>query len=111
MSGVIANEKQLKDMLTVILETIDVFEERRSKGLLELDFVAEKMEHLQKTHPQEYLSYDLANIGLTYVIPLMKVYLASSWRPVDVKRSDDDCRVSFQRWRTLLEFQSKPSDR
>ena len=107
MSAVVAKEVTQIGMLTAVLQALEELETRRISNILDLDFLLKKFSSIEEKYPEEYESCDLANISLTYLIPLMKSRLAQFWRPFDAKQTDDDCRAAFQRWRPILEFRSQ----
>lgn len=104
MDDGVLKEKKSIDMLTSMLKVLEQLDQKQEGNILSLDFLWEEIATLEQRHPQEYVSYDLANVTLTYLIPLMKSRLSTFWRPFDSKSTDEACRLNFQRWRPVLEF-------
>lgn len=100
----ISKESGSITMLTSMLDILEHLENQFEENSLDLDFLWQEIKNVERSYPEQYLSFDLANVALTYLIPLIKQRMSSSWRPFDSKSSDDTCRSIFQRWRPLLEF-------
>lgn len=98
-------------MLTSMLDILEHLENQYEENLLDLDFLWQEITNVEKSYPEQYLALDMANVALTYLIPLMKQRLSSNWRPFDSKSSDETCRLIFQRWRPLLEFHGQTTSR
>ena len=67
-----------------------------------MDYLLEQFRHLERNH--DFIKYDMANVAVTYLVPLVKVRLATAWRtfePGDC--SDENCRRMLLPWRSLLE--------
>lgn len=105
----VLKEKTRLEMLSSMLAVFDDLEVKHAGKELNLDFLWEKIQRLDHLYPDEYLTSDIANISLTYLIPLVKMYLSAVWRPFESKSSDEACRLLFQRWRSILEFRDKSS--
>lgn len=91
------------NVLTKVIQTLEELENKSLSNVLDLDFLTEHIERLAKNHQEEYHSCNLANVGLVYLVPLMKQRLTHFWRPFETNASDEACRHVFQRWRSLLE--------
>lgn len=107
MSAIVTKEVAQIGMLTAVLQALEELERKQAASLLDLSFLLDKFTSLEEKYPEEYESCDLANISLTYLIPLMKSRLAQFWRPFDSNSTDEDCRAVFKQWRPILEFRSK----
>ena len=111
MSVEVSKETTLIEMLTYMFEVVEKIEKKHAENDLSLDFLWEQIRNLEQSYPEEYVSSDLANVTLNYLIPLMKLRLSTFWRPMDSKATDENCRLIFQRWRPILEFCTKTSNR
>ena len=107
MSIEVSKEITRMEMLTSMLGVLEQLEQKQATNELSLDFLWEQIRNIEQSYPEEYVSSDLANVTLTYLIPLMKLRLATFWRPMDSKSTDEACRLIFQRWRPILEFCNK----
>ncbi|EFX79488.1 hypothetical protein DAPPUDRAFT_304466 [Daphnia pulex] len=107
MSVEVSKEITRMEMLTSMLGVLEQLELKQATNELSLDFLWEQIRNLEQSYPEEYVSSDLANVTLTYLIPLMKLRLSTYWRPMDSKSTDEACRLIFQRWRPILEFCNK----
>lgn len=114
MSGMmieVSKENVGIEMLTSMLQVLEHLENKNDDSMLDLDVLWKEMKRVEEKHPNEYSSFDLANVSLAYLIPLMKQRLSNSWRPFDSKSSDDSCRSIFLEWRPLLEHRSPATHR
>ncbi|KZS14455.1 Tuftelin-interacting protein 11 [Daphnia magna] len=107
MSVEVSKEITRMEMLTAMLGVLEQLEIKQAANELTLDYLWEQIRNLEQSYPEEYVSSDLANVTLTYLIPLMKLRLSTYWRPLDSKSTDEACRLIFQRWRPILEFCNK----
>lgn len=111
MSVEVSKERNLIDMLTSMFEVVENLERKHAEDDLSLDFLWEQIRKLEQNYPEEYVSSDLANVTLNYLIPLTKLRLSTFWRPMDSRSTDEACRTIFQRWRPILEFCNKTINR
>lgn len=109
LKSVITKEKKEMKMLKSVLEVLDQLEQSRTSNTLDLNGLFEQFGKLEKEHPEEYNSLDLANVALTYLIPLVKTYLLQFWRPFEDKSSDVNCRQLLSQWRPILENRARTS--
>ena len=100
------NEKEI-EMLRSVYRVFDQLNENRTSITLDLNCLFEQFSKLEKEHTEEYNSLDMANMALTYLIPLVKTYLLQFWRPFDNKSSDVNCRQLLSQWRPILECRTK----
>lgn len=105
-SAVVAKEVKHIGILTTVLQVLEDVDKKKEGNQLELNFLWERMSNLDRQYPEEYKSFDLANVALTYLIPLMRARLAQFWRPFDSNSNDEACRSAFLQWRSVLEFRS-----
>ena len=96
-------------MLQSVLEVLDLLEQKRADDTLDLKGLFEQFGKLEKEHPEEYNSLDLANVALTYLTPLVKNYLLQFWQPFEDKSSDVNCRQLLSQWRPILEYRARAS--
>ncbi len=68
----VAKEQNQIQMLTNVVEVLSLLERKRSDNTLDIDFLWEQMSQLESKYPEDFASYDLPQIVLTYLIPLMK---------------------------------------
>lgn len=88
-----------------MLEVLEQFEVRLSQNQLDIDYLLEKFTFLERHYDGDYVTNDLANVALTYLIPLLKARLIAVWRPLDLP--DESIRRLLQSWRPLLECRSR----
>ena len=111
LSQVVQRETQQIDSLSSILQLLEQVEQKRSASALDLPFLLEHFASLERKYSNEYASYDMPNVALTYLIPLVKNHLAALWRPFESTSSDDSCRQVVQSWRYLLESRTVSKSR
>lgn len=99
----VLKEKEQVEKLSQVLQILEELEKRRAANVLELDYLTEQVEKLAKNYNEEYVSCNLANVGLVYLIPLMKHRLTHFWRPFEDNSMDEMCQAVFKRWRGILE--------
>lgn len=101
--GVTKGNKNLK-ALGYVLHVLNELDKEKEENTLSMELLWNRIGNLEKMHSEEYVSFNLANVTLTYLIPLMKSHLIKYWRPLDSKSTDEETRISFQQWRSILEF-------
>lgn len=109
LKSIVSKEKKEMEMLGSVLQVLDQLEGKRTSNTLDLNGLFEQFAKLEKGHPEEYNSLDMANMALTYLIPLGKSYLLQCWRPFEDKSSDINCRQLLSQWRPILEYRTKTS--
>ena len=104
--GVTREEKQIES-LSPVLQLLELVETRRKTDKLDINYLLEQFRHLERNHADDYIKYDMANVALTYLLPLVKAHLATVWRPFESgDSSDENCRRMLFPWKSLLENQT-----
>lgn len=107
----ISKETTTLKILTSIVNVLEIIEEERNKSLLDLDCLLKVIRPVEKSHPEEFLDFDLCNLALVYLIPSMKQQLLVFWRPFDSTSSNETCISYFRHWRPLLESRYQTTHR
>ena len=68
----VAKEQNQIQLLTNVVEVLSLLERKRSDNTLDIDFLWEQMSQFESKYPEDFALYDLPQIVLTYLIPLMK---------------------------------------
>ena len=92
LKSIVSKENKDMEMLGSVLQVLDQLEGKRTSNTLDLNGLFEQFAKLEKEDPEEYNSLDMANMALTYFIPLGKTSLLQCWRPFQDKSSDIYCR-------------------
>ncbi|XP_022257419.1 tuftelin-interacting protein 11-like, partial [Limulus polyphemus] len=104
LAKVIQEEKKHIDSLKTVLEEIERLHARTEMGCenpMTLEEVIEVFENLQENYYEEYRMYNLTDLTITIVFPLMKRYM-SSWNPFKDSKYGMDV---FKKWKDLLELE------
>ena len=102
MSSVVIREEKQIECLSSAPQLLEQMEVRRKTDQLDVDYLLEQFRHLERNH--DFIKYDMANVAVTYLVPLVKSRLATTWRPFECgDSSDENCRRMLLPWRCLLE--------
>ena len=99
----VSKEKKQIETLELMMQLLDQLEKRRNAGDLDVESAFEQFSNMERQYPEEYDGNDMANVALSYLIPLLKTLLVHSWRPFESRETDNTCRRAFHSWRHLLE--------
>ena len=103
----VSSEKTCIQVLRLFMNLLAQLEEKHSQNTLSLKFLLKHITNMKQNHPEEYESFDMANIFLNYLIPLIRSYLCTSWHPINSKSTDNACRLLFLQLRPMLEFSNE----
>lgn len=68
----VSKERDQIQMLSNLVELLDQLENKRNDDTLNLDYLWEHMSRMELEYPEDFISYDMPQIILTYLVPLVK---------------------------------------
>ncbi|XP_071447563.1 tuftelin-interacting protein 11 [Hetaerina americana] len=106
LGKLLVQEKGQIDALEMLLNVIESLA-GDEVGQLTLEKAAECFTNLKENHYEAYKLYELGELAVGVVAPLLKERLESMWHPLENPRGTEELHSMLRQWRDLLEWSGR----
>ncbi|KAG8226104.1 hypothetical protein J437_LFUL006733 [Ladona fulva] len=106
LGKLVSQEKEQVAALESLLSVIESITEK-GENELTLEKAAECFNDLKENYYEAYKMYELGELAVGIVAPLLKKRLEETWKPLDNPKGSEELQNIFRQWRDMLEWSGR----